>query len=120
MPAPFEPTQEQRLTVRLHKVAGTPDDLIVRVITNPVSGKPISKKTLYRHFRDELDVGKVEVDAMATGKLIQAIRGGEAWAICFYMKAFMGKSEKPTEAVIDVDMLAQKLFSLKEQAAANV
>lgn len=92
----FEPTPEQRLTVKLHKIAGTRDDVIQRLIVNPETKKAVSIAVFYRVFRDELDLGKAEVDAMCAGKLVQAIKNGEPWAICFYAKARMGFSERVT------------------------
>lgn len=103
MPAKFEPSKEQRLTVKLHKIAGTPDELIARVVTNPKTGRSITKKTLYVAFRDELDLGKIEVDKLAVGKLVGAIQRGEAWAICFYMKTQMNWSEKQRQEVTGRD-----------------
>ena len=38
--------------------------------------------------------GKAEIDALCAGKLVNAIKNGEAWAICFYAKCRMGWSEK--------------------------
>lgn len=54
----------------------------------------LSINTLRKHYADDLEVG----EAQATGKIAQTLYNkavaGEAWAVCFWMKARAGWSEK--------------------------
>lgn len=51
----FEPTEEQRLMVRMWVVIGYKQDEIRRQIINPQTGNAIDDETLTKHFRKELD-----------------------------------------------------------------
>ncbi len=62
MPALFEPTEEQRRTVRAMAGFGVPHEGIATLLE-------IDPKTLRRHFRRELDRGAVE----ATAKVAQSL-----------------------------------------------
>ena len=56
----------------------------------------ISIRTLYRkkaqlsQFRQAIKGGFAESEAVATSKLFEAVKKGEAWAICFFLKARHG------------------------------
>jgi hypothetical protein len=43
-----------------------------------------------RDFRDSIKRGFAESEAVATSKLFDAVKKGEAWAICFFLKARHG------------------------------
>ena len=62
MPERFEPTEEQRRTVRALSGYGVPQDGIAIHIG-------VDAKTLRKHFRDELDRGSVK----ATAKVAQTL-----------------------------------------------
>ena len=49
--------------------------------TNNKSGKPISKKCLYKYFRDELAGGRALLRAEIAGRFRAALANGERWAI---------------------------------------
>lgn len=60
----------------------------------------ISDRTLYERKRTSAEVaeaikrGQAKGVAVVTNKLFEAARGGQPWAICFYMKTRGGWSEK--------------------------
>ena len=93
---PFKPTDEQRYRVRMLVAFGMNVDDIALLIINPETGNSISKSTLYKHFRKEMEDGHpmmVEKVATclfkkATGKSKDALkaqmfflerRGGKPW-----------------------------------------
>jgi len=78
---PFQPTDQDRATVKNMAAAGINQDLIRRCI----SGK-INDKTFRKHFREELDLSATLVTGFAMSKLFACIQKGEAWAICFWLK----------------------------------
>lgn len=49
--------------------------------TNNKSGRPISKKCLYKHFRDELAGGRSLLRAEIAGRFRAALADGQRWAI---------------------------------------
>lgn len=53
----------------------------------------MTDKTLREHFREELDFGLSEINTLAIGQLVQKIKQGEAWAICFWLKTRAGWRE---------------------------
>jgi hypothetical protein len=50
----------------------------------------ISEPILRKHFRRELNVSLNEVRALAMNGLVQGLKKGEAWAVCFTLKARAG------------------------------
>lgn len=60
----------------------------------------IGERTLYKRKNAEAEVaeaikrGQAKGVAVVTNKLFEAARGGQAWAICFYMKTRGGWSER--------------------------
>lgn len=53
----FKPTPEQREVVRVCAGYRMPLEEIALVVINPTTKKPISKVTLLKHFREEIDRG---------------------------------------------------------------
>jgi hypothetical protein len=86
----FEPTQEQRDLVRLLAGYGVTPDRICKVIKNPDTRRPIATTTLERRFKDELECGSAEMDAVCMGMLTKKIREGNIVAMIWYMKNRMG------------------------------
>lgn len=78
----YEPTLADRNTVKNLAAAGVAKDRIAQCIGE----YGVDKKTLYKHFRRELDVSKTQVTAMAMSKVVAAMTAGEAWAVCFWLK----------------------------------
>jgi hypothetical protein len=60
------------------------------LIARCVGKEGITAKTLRKHFREELDTSEAKANAEAVGKLQEAIRRGEGWAICFRLKCRAG------------------------------
>ena len=78
----YEPTAADRATVQnLAALGATHADIAKCIGTNG-----IDEKTLRKHFRRELDASLMEVKALAMSKVVAAIKRGEAWAVCFFLK----------------------------------
>lgn len=72
----FTPTDEQRDRVKLHIWTGTPREQIHLHIINPATKKPISQRTFYRHFREEIQTAADEYNArLAESASLQALNG---------------------------------------------
>ncbi|WP_052403015.1 hypothetical protein [Muricoccus aerilatus] len=85
---PFQPTEEQRRTVRVMAGFGIPQPDIATLLE-------IDPKTLRVHFRRELDRGSVEATVKVAQTLFQmATSGQNTAASIFWMKARAGWREK--------------------------
>ncbi|WP_376094357.1 hypothetical protein ACE7GA_00960 [Roseomonas sp. CCTCC AB2023176] len=85
---PFEPTEEQRRTVRAMSGYGVPQDDIATLLE-------VSPKTLRKHFGRELERGSIEATAKVGQSLFRmATEGGSVAAAIFWMKARAGWREK--------------------------
>jgi len=76
---PHEPTAEQRQLVQLHATVGTTQDQIASIIG-------IDKKTLRKHYRDELDLALAKANATIGGALFNKAKTGDVTAMIFWMK----------------------------------
>jgi hypothetical protein len=84
----YEPTEEQRRTVKAMAGYGVPQDDIANHLE-------IDAKTLRKHFRRELSNGTVEANAKVGQSLFNmATSGGNVAAAIFWMKARAGWREK--------------------------
>jgi hypothetical protein len=91
---PYQPTSSDRATVQnLAALGATHADIAICLGT-----KGIDEKTLRKHFRRELDTSLLEVKALAMSRVVAAIRGGEGWAVCFFLKCRAGWRETQTLA----------------------
>lgn len=81
-----EPTSEQRQLVQLHTTVGTTQETICRIVG-------IDLKTLRKHYRDELDLGKAKANAAIGGALFNKAKGGDTTAMIFWMKTNAGWKE---------------------------
>jgi hypothetical protein len=105
--ARFEPTDEQRRTVRAMSGYGVPQDDIATLLE-------IDPKTLRKHLRRELERGSIEATAKVGQSLFRmATEGGSVAAAIFWMKARAGWREKhevtfrqdvPVEQLSDSDL----------------
>ena len=86
----YEPTPADRATVQHLAALGAPQKEIAMCIGQ----RGISEPTLRKHFRRELDKSLTEVKALAMSHVIAAMRRGEAWAVCFFLKCRGGWKEK--------------------------
>ena len=84
----FEPTDEQRRTVKAMPGFGVPQpDIATHIGIDP--------KTLRKHFREELDRGSIEATAKVAQSLFNmATTGNNVAAAIFWMKARAGWREK--------------------------
>jgi hypothetical protein len=97
----FNPTLEQRELVEAMIAGGASEAEICRLIKNPATGKPISKKMLRGHFPAEITAGAVKVGPLVKNWVVKTILGrGDIkderlrvqLAIC-YAKTTMGQNE---------------------------
>ena len=84
----FEPTDEQRRTVKAMSGFGVPQpDIAIHIGIDP--------KTLRKWFRDELDRGSIEATTKVAQSLFRmATEGNNVAAAIFWMKARAGWREK--------------------------
>ena len=61
---PFEPTEEMRGKVESLVGFGYKQDDICKLIMNPQTGEPISRVTLEKYFRREIDIGALKANAL--------------------------------------------------------
>jgi hypothetical protein len=90
---PHEPTEATRKQVKALAAYGVPQDEIGRVIG-------ISKPTLERHYRDELDRGEVEANAKVAESLFRKATGDGAQAVTaaiFWLKTRARWKEPATD-----------------------
>jgi hypothetical protein len=80
----FEPTDEERGKVKELSIAGIPHDHICLMVRR--NDLPITKKTLYKYFRHELDSGIIETNAMVAGSLFKLAISGNVSAQIFWLK----------------------------------
>jgi hypothetical protein len=71
----FVPTTDQRNTVKIMVGLGSPEDKICLTVINPQTGKPISKSTLRRAFRHEIDIAQTELNTAVGTALVDAALG---------------------------------------------
>ena len=80
------PTPEQRQLCELAAVIGTPHHDIAQLLG-------ITTKTLLKHYRKELDLGKTRANVKVGGALYNAAVKGNTSAQIFWMKAQAGWRE---------------------------
>lgn len=73
----FEPTAEQRAQVEALRAYGAPLEDICPFILDK-AGKPITVKTLRKHFKHELTQGKWKIVSVVAQTLAQSAKGVEA------------------------------------------
>ena len=84
----YEPTDEQRRTVRAMAAFGVPQTAVGKHFE-------LDAKTLRKHFRRELDRGMVEANVKVAQSLFtMATSGSNVAAAIFWMKARAGWREK--------------------------
>ena len=84
---PFKPTYEQREQVKAMSSHGVPHRQQA-----PLIGCS-SPKTLRKHFREELNIGKIQANAKVAGALYQSALDGNVKAQTFWLKAVGGWQE---------------------------
>jgi hypothetical protein len=71
----FIPTDEQRNAVKAMCAFGIPHDQICRTIRNPSTGRNISRPTMEKVFRNEIDTAQPELHARIGNFIARAILG---------------------------------------------
>ena len=71
----FLPNADQGNTVRIMAGLGIPEDKICLTVVNPQTNKPISKPTLRRAFRHEIDTAQTELSTAVGSALLDAALG---------------------------------------------
>jgi hypothetical protein len=90
---PYVPTAADRKLVLALVGFGIHEDQICSRIVNPMTGKPITGKTLRKHFRSEIDTGAVTATAAVANNLFRMATGQGREAVTaaiFWMKARAG------------------------------
>jgi hypothetical protein len=99
---PHKPTDETRKLARSLSGIGVPQDDVCVILG-------ISKPTLHKHYREDLDRGLAEANAKVAESLFKQAIGGNTTAAIFWAKARLGwretlqvegKLEIPSELVI--------------------
>lgn len=85
--APHEPTDETRKLAKTLSGLGVPQDDIATLIG-------VSKPTLHKHYREDLDKGMAEANAKVAGSLFNQATNGNTAAAIFWMKSRAGWTEK--------------------------
>jgi hypothetical protein len=95
----FKPTDEQRERVIALSSNGLPHIQIA-----PLIGCS-SPKTLRKHFRDELDIGKIQANAKVAGALYQSALKGNVKAQTFWLKTVGVWQETGRVEIVSEDKL---------------
>jgi len=89
----FNPTDEQRMQVRIMCACGFPQEQICERVIDPRTGKKISDKTLRKAFRAELDAGTEAANAIVAQSLFKKATGNgpqSVTAAIFWLKSRAG------------------------------
>lgn len=86
-PHPWEPTPEERRAIEHYVSIGYTQEQIAAIL-----GKSVD--SLDRYCREELDLGKLKVDAKIAGKLYEKAMKGDTAALIWWTKSRMRWSEK--------------------------
>jgi DNA-binding XRE family transcriptional regulator len=85
--APHKPTDETKKLAKTLSGLGVPQDDIATLIG-------VTKPTLHKHYRDDLDKGMAEANAKVAGSLFNQAVSGNTAASIFWMKARANWSER--------------------------
>ena len=96
---PFKPTDEQREQVKAMSSHGVPHRQQA-----PLIGCS-SPKTLRKHFRDELNTGKIQANAKVAGALYQSALEGNVKAQRFWLKTVGGWQETGNVEIVSEGVL---------------
>jgi hypothetical protein len=103
----YVPNQADRATVQnLAALGATHAEICICLGT-----KGISEKTMRKHFKRELLTSLGEVKALAMSQVIAAMKRGEGWAVCFFLKCRGGWSETSSHRFVDKDGGDRNLLS---------
>lgn len=102
----FKPTPALRRQVTTLAAFGLPPDEICRIIFNPNSSQPISRKTLQKYFRQELEAGAVKATSKVADTLYRQAVGAPA---AYDKKGRLLRAERPP-------VLSAAIFWMKTRA----
>jgi hypothetical protein len=77
----FVPTPEQRTLVKVLSGLMVNWTEICKAIISPDTGKPITRKTLNKYFRVELDTGAAALRALTASKFIECLNEKQPFAV---------------------------------------
>ena len=98
---PHEPSEDSRQKVYSLAAAGQRQHDIALVIG-------LSEKTLRLHYRDELDNGAADANAVVIGKLHELVRQGNTIAAIFLTKCHGGEEPGLKQAAAQAQMRAEQ------------
>lgn len=87
---PYEPTDQHRNTVKIMSAGGIPADKIAQAIG-------LSKQTLYRHYKKEIQTAALEANAAVVASLYKLATKGNVAAAIFWLKTRMKWSEHSSQ-----------------------
>lgn len=90
----FQPTDEQRKLVEQFAAFGIPVEEMTNLVTDK-NGKPIDEKTLRKHFKAELETGRVKANAKVAMTLYSKALSGDTTAMIFWLKTRARWKESP-------------------------
>lgn len=102
----FRSTKSQRELVENASKQGLPMDLICSMVENPHTKKPISRPTLYKHFKKQLDTGRVGSGGTISDLLFMSAKKGNVTAQIWLSKIFLKWKETSVLEVDDIDKKA--------------
>jgi hypothetical protein len=109
----FRPSEAQRQAVRIMSGVKMSVDEIRKVILNPLTGLPLTKAAMYRHFRREIDEGPQSLKALIAEKYMAHLKEGREYAVRLGLKNKMAWSTEgsapPPAFALDVAQDAEPL-----------
>jgi hypothetical protein len=105
---PFEPTDAQRERVEILVSCDIPQHDIAKLLG-------IGESTLQRHFRTELDEGRMRIHAAIAEKITRMALGGDRTMAIYYSKARMNWRDRTLVGLEDGqgNVVEPKLFSIQ-------
>lgn len=101
-PKGHEPTKATRELVKMMVMSGATQEQIMDALE-------ITKPTLHKHYRRELDSGMTVANAQVAGKLFNLCMEGNPTAIIWWEKTRMGMKEAVNPLTIKLESDVEKL-----------
>jgi AcrR family transcriptional regulator len=76
---PYEPNDKDRTTIKIMAAGGIPADKIAEALS-------LSKKTLYTHYKKEIQTAALEANAAVVASLFKQATKGNVTAAIFWLK----------------------------------
>jgi hypothetical protein len=113
----FQPTDEHRKLVEQMAAFGIPLDQMVQMVSDR-NGKPITVKTLRKHFKAELETGELKANTKVAQCLYKQATEGNVTAQIFWLKTRARWKESPQRVELtgkDGGPVEQKTTVVDEQ-----